>query len=47
MIGTPIDLARNINIEKPATRVTYDLAEKGEPDMAGILGRFTKEHGLA
>jgi len=47
VIGTPIDLARIVNIEKPATRVTYDLAEKGEPNMAGILGEFTKKHGLA
>jgi len=47
VIGTPIDLARIVNIEKPATRVTYDLAEKGEPNMAGILGEFTTKHGLA
>jgi predicted GTPase len=47
VIGTPIDLARIIDIDKPATRVTYDLAEKGEPDMAGILGEFTTKHGLA
>jgi len=47
VIGTPIDLARIIDIDKPATRVTYDLAEKGEPNMASILGEFTAEHGLA
>jgi len=47
VIGTPIDLARIINIDKPATRVTYDLAEIGEPNMATILGEFTAEHGLA
>lgn len=47
VIGTPIDLARIIDIDKPATRVTYDLAEKGEPDMAGILGEFTTKHELA
>jgi len=47
VIGTPIDLARIVDIDKPVTRVTYDLAEKGEHDMAGILAGFTEKHGLA
>jgi predicted GTPase len=47
VIGTPIDLARIVDIDKPATRVTYDLAEKGTPDMAGVLAEFMAEHGLA
>jgi predicted GTPase len=46
VIGTPIDLARIVDIEKPATRVTYDLEEIGEPDLAGILAGFAQEHGL-
>ena len=28
--GTPIDLARVIDIEKPNMRVTYDLVEEGD-----------------
>jgi len=46
VIGTPIDLARVIDIGKPATRVTYDLEEIGEPDLAGILAGFAADHGL-
>ncbi|MBU1226235.1 MAG: GTPase [Actinobacteria bacterium] len=46
VIGTPIDLARIVHIDKPATRVTYDLAERGEPNLAGILGDFVSQHGL-
>jgi predicted GTPase len=30
LIGTPIDLARVVKIERPNLRVTYDLVEKGE-----------------
>lgn len=37
VIGTPIDLRRLVTFPKPATRVTYDLAEKGTPDLAHVL----------
>ena len=47
VIGTPIDLARIVNIKKPSTRVFYDLQEIGEPNLDGILGEFVAEHGLA
>ena len=47
VIGTPIDLARIVNIEKPVTRVFYDLQEIGEPNLEGILSEFVAEHGLA
>ena len=40
VIGTPIDLARVIRIDKPRTRVYYDLEEIGTPDLAGIVGEF-------
>lgn len=46
VIGTPIDLARIVNITKPSTRVFYDLQEIGEPDLDGILNEFVTEHGL-
>jgi predicted GTPase len=46
VIGTPIDLARIIRIDKPSTRVYYDLQEIGEPDLAGILDGFVADHGL-
>ena len=42
VIGTPMDLNRIINIEKPNTRVYYDLHEIGEPNLDQILGEFVK-----
>jgi predicted GTPase len=40
IVGTPIDLARVIEITKPSTRVHYDLEEIGTPDLTEVLGRF-------
>jgi predicted GTPase len=37
LIGTPIDLRRLIEIDKPAMRVTYRLQEIGEPTLADVL----------
>lgn len=37
IIGTPIDLGRLIKINKPHTRVQYDLEEKGEITVEKIL----------
>ena len=42
LIGTPIDLRRLIDIDKPALRVTYRLQEIGEPTLKDLLG----ERGL-
>jgi predicted GTPase len=42
LIGTPIDLRRVIELDKPALRVTYRLQEVGEPTLADVLA----EHGL-
>ncbi|MFH1329488.1 MAG: cyclic 2,3-diphosphoglycerate synthase [Actinomycetota bacterium] len=46
VIGTPIDLARVIRIDKPRTRVYYDLEETGTPDLDGLVGEFLRRHGL-
>ncbi len=46
VIGTPIDLNRLIRIEKPSTRVYYDLQEIGEPTLEGVLNDFIEKHGL-
>src|SRR6187401_1823474 len=37
LIGTPIDLRRVIELDKPALRVTYSLQEIGEPTIAQLL----------
>lgn len=46
VIGTPIDLKRIVNIDKPSTRVYYDLQEIGDPTLEEILTDFVKEQGL-
>jgi len=46
VIGTPIDLARVIKIDRPHTRVYYDLEEIGAPNLEGILGEFLAKRGL-
>ncbi|HOO99276.1 MAG TPA: cyclic 2,3-diphosphoglycerate synthase [Bacteroidales bacterium] len=46
IVATPIDLARIIKINKPNTRVYYDLQEIGKPDLSEVLGDFIKKYGL-
>jgi len=40
IIGTPIDLNRIIKINKPTTRVYYDLQEIGDPTLETVLDEF-------
>jgi predicted GTPase len=40
IIATPIDLLRIIKINKPSTRVFYDLQEIGKPDLNDVLNKF-------
>jgi predicted GTPase len=37
LIGTPVDLRRLIDLDKPALRVTYRLQEMGEPTLKDVL----------
>jgi len=46
VIATPIDLGRIIKINKPNTRVAYDLQEIGSPDLSGVIDGFLKQTGL-
>ncbi|MCX8058454.1 MAG: cyclic 2,3-diphosphoglycerate synthase [Spirochaetes bacterium] len=43
IVATPIDLGRIVKINKPAYRVTYELAEIGKPDLVDILKDFVKK----
>ncbi|NMA69829.1 MAG: GTPase, partial [Desulfitobacterium sp.] len=43
IIGTPIDLSRVIKINKPSTRVHYELNEVSSPNLEEILGDFIKK----
>jgi len=40
VIGTPINLARFIKINKPYTRVNYELSEIGKPTIKDIVNKF-------
>jgi predicted GTPase len=40
LVGTPIDLRKLVRFEKPALRVTYELAETTSPGLAEALARF-------
>jgi predicted GTPase len=40
LIGTPIDLRRLLDLDKPALRVSYRLEEVGEPTLADVLAQF-------
>ncbi len=44
VIGTPIDLSRIVKIDKPSTRVFYDLQEIGEPDLNSVLNEFVEKN---
>jgi predicted GTPase len=40
VIGTPIDLAKVIHIQKPSIRVTYELEEVGSSNLKSVLAPF-------
>jgi len=46
IIGTPMDLNRVITINKPTTRVHYDLHEVGDSNLENVLAKFITEHNL-
>ena len=40
VVGTPIDLSRIVKINKPFTRVHYDLQSIGEPSLKQLIDEF-------
>jgi predicted GTPase len=40
VIGTPIDLTKIIDIDKPHTRVKYELQEVGKPNLQDIIEKM-------
>jgi predicted GTPase len=46
VIGTPIDLGRIIKINRPSTRVHYNLQEIGRPTLAEVLEEFVDKRQL-
>lgn len=47
VIGTPMDLARVVDLGHPSRRVTYDLAEIGSPSVAEALEPFMSKWAAA
>jgi predicted GTPase len=47
VIGTPIDLGRLLDIDKPHTRVHYELQELGRPTLADVLDNWAKATRLS
>ena len=43
VVATPIDLRRVLKMNKPATRVRYELQEIGEPDLQQLIGEFLEK----
>ena len=43
IIGTPMDLNRIVKINKPNTRVYYDLQEIGEPNLQASIDEFVEK----
>jgi predicted GTPase len=37
VVGTPVDLRRLMNFDKPVVRVSYELVERGQPDLEQAL----------
>ncbi len=46
VVGTPIDITRFMLINKPHTRVFYELEEIGKPNLKTIVRKFLKERNL-
>jgi len=46
IIGTPIDLSRIIKIDKPNTRVYYELQEIGRPNLEEVIDEFVEKYEL-
>jgi predicted GTPase len=47
VIGTPMDLRHVITIDKPTTRVTYELEEVGTPSLRDVLASAFLRAGAA
>lgn len=47
VIATPIDLQRIVKINKPATKVDYELEEIGYPKLDKVIADFVKKNKLA
>ena len=44
--GTPIDLARDLNLEMPVVRAHYDFADLESPGLGDAVDAFLRDRGL-
>jgi predicted GTPase len=44
VVATPVDLSRVMEIGKPAVRVHYDVVERSDVTLGGILRAFVQRH---
>ena len=44
VVATPIDLAREIKVEKPSVRVHYEIEEISKPVIGAMMEEFTQAH---
>jgi predicted GTPase len=44
--GTPSDLARLMQLDKPVVRARYEFAEVGEPRLSGLIEDFLRSRGI-
>jgi predicted GTPase len=43
LVGTPVDLSRLLDVDKPIVRVSYELEERGRPNLGAILASFLEQ----
>jgi predicted GTPase len=47
LVGTPFDLARKLDVDKPALRVRYEVEDLGTPSLADtVLAELAKHAGV-
>ncbi len=44
IIGTPFNLRRLLDVDKPCAKVSYDLVDMGEPTLASIVDELIQAH---
>jgi predicted GTPase len=42
VVATPIDLGRLISLDKPSTRVRYEIEFEGETSITDVLAEFVE-----
>lgn len=46
IVATPFDISRVLRVERPVVRVSYELAETGEPTLTSLVDNFLAGSGL-